>query len=159
MKKPERSGLILGVATIIAIALIWLLPPAGFVLSCLLLIVLPPWGRTLSERAVITALVLLGAIALVFPRAGSTPITTVSVHIALTSALVLMWVLRSLPIMQVSVPRPRVTDGLLAIFAIGTSWWLMSAYVGQASTARSAGFSSVAGTMRGILSPLLIPMR
>ena len=133
MRTASRTDVFLGAFTILVIGCIWLLPPVGFTLGVLLLIVLPPWGRTLSERAVISGVVLLGLIALFFPRAGSTPITPMSAHVAMSILLLLVWVLRSIPACKSSIPRPKVTDGLLALLAIGTSWWLLSAYIGQSA--------------------------
>ncbi len=51
-----------------------------------MLVLLPPWGRSLTERAVVSGVVLLGVVAIVFPRAGSMPVTSTSVRLFLSAA-------------------------------------------------------------------------
>jgi len=127
--------MIMAAATAVAVLLLWLLPPVGFLASVAVLVTVPPWGRTLSERAVISGLVLMGIAAVAFPRAGSTPVTSVSAHLLLTVLLALAIGLRLVPRLRaVPIPRPTLSDGLVAALAAVSAWWLMSAYVGRTAT-------------------------
>ena len=128
----NRAFLAMGIATAIAVAILWLIPPVGFVACLVLLVIVPPWGRTLSERAVLSLLITLGLVALVFPRAGGTPVTAVSARLALTLLVVGILALRALPrLRSVGVPRPQWTDGLLALLGVAAAWWLMATYIGR----------------------------
>ena len=74
----NRQNVIFAAVAAVSVVLLWLLPPVGFIACCVLLIVLPPWGRTMTERALISIVVLLGLVALIFPRAGATPCASTS---------------------------------------------------------------------------------
>ncbi len=124
----------LAAATGLSLALLWLLPPVGFLASVVLLALLPPWGRSLTERAVISGVVLLGVAAVVFPRAGSLPVTSTSARVFITllvgGALALNFVPR---LRDVGIPRPTVSDGLAALLAVVSGGWLMAAYIGRST--------------------------
>jgi len=122
-------------ATVLTIAVLWLLPPAGLVAAAVMLVLLPPWGRTLTERAVISAVVLAGIVAIVFPRAGALPITgaTVSLLVSVVLlAMLAMLALRAIPqLRHVSIPRPTISDAIVLLLLLVAGWWFMAAYVGQ----------------------------
>ncbi len=65
---------ILAAAGAVGIALLWVSPLIGLIAVLALLAVVPPWGRTYAERAVISGIVVLGTAAIIFPRAGSTTV-------------------------------------------------------------------------------------
>ena len=118
----------------VVIALLWLLPPVGFVAALVMLVLIPVWGRTLTERAVISGVVLLGVIAVVFPRAGATPVTPTTARLLLAVVMILLLALRLHPKLRgIGIPRPTLTDGLAALLAVLSGWWLMAAYVGRST--------------------------
>ena len=124
----------LGAATLATILALWVVPPVGLVAVAVMLVLLPPWGRSLTERAVISGVVLLGVIALVIPRAGSVPVTSVSAKVLFSLLLIGLMALRLVPSLRaVRIPRPSVTDGLAAVLAVVSAAWLMAAYVGRSS--------------------------
>jgi hypothetical protein len=128
----NRSLLAMAIAGAVSIVALWLVPPVGFVAALVMLVIVPPWGRSLAERAVISAIVLMGAVAVAFPRAGSTPVTSSSARLMLTALVVLAVALRLLPRLRgVPIPRPTLSDGLVALLGVASSWWLMAAYVGR----------------------------
>ena len=133
---PRSNGQCLTLAgtTILAIALLWVFPPVGFVACAVMLVIAPPWGRGLAERGFISLLLALGATAIVFPRASSVPITPVSAHAAL-SLFTAVAVALSLfgPGRKTRVPKLRLPDVLIGVFTAGTALWLMAAYVGRNS--------------------------
>lgn len=131
MATGNRTNAILAVVAAVAVVLLWLVPPVGFVAAGVLLILLPPWGRTITERALITIIVLIGLVALIFPRAGATPVTTTSAHLFITVAVVALVAARFIPRLARPIPKPTISDALLGIMLVGTSWWLMSAYLGR----------------------------
>jgi hypothetical protein len=69
-----RSLIVINALATVALIFLWTVPRAGFVMVAVALMVLPPWGRSYAQRAVISGLVLVGVIAVVFPRAGALPI-------------------------------------------------------------------------------------
>jgi hypothetical protein len=74
----------------------------------------------------------MGVVAIAFPRAGSTPVSATSARVVLVALLVLAVALRLVPqLRDVLIPRPTVSDGLVALLAAVSGWWLMSAYVGK----------------------------
>ena len=127
----NRQNVIFAAVAAVSVVLLWLLPPVGFIACCVLLIVLPPWGRTITERALISIVVLLGLVALIFPRAGATPITATSAHLGLALAVLAVAAARFIPRLARPLPKLNVSDALIGIMLVGTSWWLMSAYVGR----------------------------
>lgn len=131
MNRPLAA---IAVASVATVAAVWLVPPVGFVAALVLLVVIPPWGRSLSERAVVSSVVICGLVAVVFPRAASTPVTQVSARLALTLAVVGLLALRLLPALrEVRIPRPTLSDGLVLGLGALSAWWLMAAYVGRTS--------------------------
>lgn len=130
----NRPLAVLAGVTALAVVALWLLPPVGFVAATVLLVVVPPWGRSLTERAVVSLVVVAGLVALVFPRAGSTPVTPESARLALSALVVAVLALRLVPrLRQVSIPRPTLADGLVLLLAAGAAFWFMSAYIGRDS--------------------------
>jgi len=124
----------LAAATAATLLALWALPPVGLVAVAVMLVVLPPWGRSLTERAVISGVVLLGVVALVIPRAGSVPVTSVSAKVLFSVLLLGLLALRLVPALrEVRIPRPTITDGLAVILAGVSGAWLMAAYVGRSS--------------------------
>ncbi len=131
MNRP--LGIVLGASAASLLAL-WLVPPVGFVAVMVLLVMIPPWGRSLSERAVISALVLMGLVAVAFPRAGGTPVTATSARLTLTALLIFVLALRAVPAWRtIIIPKPRVADFLVLLIGAASSIWLMAAYIGRNS--------------------------
>ena len=119
-------------AVALALILLWLVPPVGFVAVLVLLVILPPWGTSLTERAVISGVVLLGSAAVVFPRAGSTPVNATSARVALTVFVLVLLALRAVPALRtVAIPKPTISDGIAALLAVVSAYWLMAAYLGR----------------------------
>lgn len=122
----------LSAATILTIVLLWVLPPAGLIAAAVMLVLLPPWGRTLTERAVISAIVLAGVVAIVFPRAGALPITGATVSLLVNVLLLAMLAVRAIPrLREVAIPRPTLSDAIVLLLLLGAGWWFMAAYVDQ----------------------------
>jgi hypothetical protein len=122
------------IAVALALVLLWLVPPVGIVAVLVLLVVLPPWGTSLTERAVISGVVLLGSAAVVFPRAGSTPVTATSARLALTVFVLVLLALRAVPALRsVPIPRPSISDAIAGLLAVVSAFWLMAAYLGRNS--------------------------
>ncbi len=124
----------LSAAAALGIAALWVVPTLGFAAAIVLLVVIPPWGASLTERAVISGLIVLGLVAIVFPRAGDTPVTHVSARLTFSVVILVALGLRLVPrLRHVGIPRPNLSDGLVLGLAIISSWWLMSAYIGRSS--------------------------
>jgi hypothetical protein len=131
--RTQRNLAIL-LATLISAAMLWAFPPVGFIACMALLIIVPPWGRTLMERAFISLIVLLGVIAIVVPRGGSTPVTVTSAHAGLAVFVLLLALIRFIPrIDNQSIPRPMRSDWLVAALAVILGIWLMAAYIGRST--------------------------
>ena len=115
-------------------ALIWLVPPVGLVAAFIALALIPPWGRGLIERAAISAIAVMGIVAIVFPRDSTVPITPESARGLLTALVVGAVAIRLIPSLR-TVPLPRVGISDLAIIAAAViGWiWLSSAYWGASS--------------------------
>ncbi len=125
----------LGAATALTVVVLWLIPPVGLVAAAVLLVILPPWGRGLTERAVISGLVLLGVVAVVFPRAGGLPVTSVSSRALLSLLLLTILALRLVPgLRDARIPRPSLSDGIALVFGVVSAFWLMAAYLGRSTT-------------------------
>ena len=77
-RRPQGQRIGLAIATVVSIALLWILPPVGFVACAVMLVIAPPWGRSITERGLISLLLALGVIAIAFPRASSVPVTPFS---------------------------------------------------------------------------------
>lgn len=128
----SRPVIAMAIATAASIAALWIYAPVGFVAAMVILVVVPPWGRSLSERAVISGLIVAGTVAVLFPRAGSMPVTPTSARLTLSALLVLAVALRLVPrLREVPIPRPTWTDGIVGALAVVSAWWLMAAYVGR----------------------------
>ena len=136
MNPGERRFLgALGVVTAASVLLLWILPPVGLVAALVLLALVPPWGRSLAERAVISGVVVLGVVAVLFPRAGSMPVTTTSARLLLTALLIGVLALRLVPSLRaVPIPRPTVSDGIVVLLGAASAFWLMAAYIGRSTT-------------------------
>jgi len=131
---------VIGVIAAVSIVLLWFAPPIGLVAALVMLVLTPPWGRSLAERGLISAILVLGLIAVVFPRASTTPISQTSTQFGLTALLVLAVALRFLPpFAQHRIPRPRVSDGFLTALGIGGWYWLAGPYLGQGSYSQVSG--------------------
>ncbi len=116
------------------IALLWTLPVVGVIAAVALLVVLPPWGRSYAERAVISGIVILGAAALIFPRAGFTPVDATTARLFLTGLIVVSVALYSVPqLRNTPLPRLRAVDIVLLGIVGGLCFWLVSAYLGATS--------------------------
>ena len=114
-----------GALAVLAITMLWVAPVAGAVLFAVAVATVPPWGRTFAERAIVSTIVVVGATALLFPRAGSTPVNDVSVRVFLTIVMVVLVAMNLLPTARrVPFPRPRLVDGLLFVFVV-TLWLLL----------------------------------
>ena len=130
----------IGAAAVVSVALMWVSPLVGLISVAAFMAAVPPWGKTLAERAVISGIVLLGLVAVVFPRAGSTPVDAVTARgvlaglVIAAAALYLIPAVRSTPI-----PQPRVTDLVLLAIGGGLFFWLISAYLGASSQEMLSG--------------------
>ncbi len=130
----------LGAATLVTILALWVVPPVGLVAAAVLLVLLPPWGRTLTERAVISAVVVMGAVAIVVPRAGSFPVTRASTLALLSVLLVGALALRAVPALRnVPIPRPNLGDLVVLVVLLLSGAWFVSAYVGAPSASILSG--------------------
>jgi hypothetical protein len=153
-KADRRANVVIAVVAACAIALLWVLPPVGFVACAVMLVIAPPWGKTLTERAVISLLIILGLIAIVFPRAGGTPITMMSSHIALAVLTACAVGLRFIgPFRGSTVPKPRLVDALIGLLAVGTAFWLMAAYLGRSATEIVSGLFFTGWDNHGHFTP------
>lgn len=128
----SRPNLAIGLAALVSLLALWLVPPVGFVAVLVLLVLVPPWGTSLAERAIISAVVVGGLAAVAFPRAGGTPVTEISSRLLLTVVVLGVLGLRLVPrLREARIPRPSLSDGLLVALGIASAGWLMSAYVGR----------------------------
>ena len=141
----SRARIALGVLALLAAVLLWLVPPVGFVSAVVMVVLLAPWGRSLAERAVVTGVVLLGVIAVAWPRAGSTPVSALSARLLLVVAMAVLFALGFVPAIRKMtddlpiVPRPTWNDGIVALLAVVSGAWLMAAYVGASAQQIVAG--------------------
>jgi hypothetical protein len=111
--------------------LLWVAPAIGVVATAITMAIVPPWGRGLIERAVISAIVGLGIIALVFPRAGTTPIDHTTARGLLIGVMLLALALRAIPsLRRVRVPRFTWPDAFVLVTITLAAWWPISAYLG-----------------------------
>ena len=133
-RRPQGQRIGLAIATVVSIALLWILPPVGFVACAVMLVIAPPWGRSITERGFISLLLALGVVAFAFPRASSVPITPFSAHLTLS---LLTAIAVGLGLFgrgrKTRVPKLRLPDVLIGLFAAGTAFWLMAAYIGRNS--------------------------
>jgi hypothetical protein len=130
--KDNRLLVILGLASSIVIALIFVLPVVGFIATIVLLSMVPPWGRGYIERFAISAMVVLALIALVFPRASSMPINSMSAHVTLVVIVLGALALRLVPKWRYApVSRPTLVEGMLLGLFTGTAGWIIGSYAGR----------------------------
>jgi hypothetical protein len=135
----RRVG-VLAAVTVVVILALWIVPPVGLIAAAVMAVLLPPWGRTLTERAVISGVVILGIIALVFPRAGSMPVTSTSARVLVAVLLVGMLLLNLVPrLRDVRIPRPTIADGIVLLTLLAAGWWFVSAYVGMSPVSIVSG--------------------
>lgn len=110
---------------------LWLAPLLGVIATAITLAIVPPWGRGLIERAVISSIVGLGAIALIFPRASTTPIDHTTARMFLFGLMVFALGLRVVPrLRHVPLPRPTWPDVIVVITIALAAWWPISVYLG-----------------------------
>ena len=120
----------LAAALLVAI-LVFVIPPVGVIAAVIALAVIPPWGRTHTERLIISALVLLAIVAIVFPRNGTTPVSALSAHVLLAGVVLAAALLRFIPqLANVRLPRTKTGDFLFVGFLLASVVWLLSAYIG-----------------------------
>ena len=118
-------------AAAVSIALLWLVPVVGLIAIALVLIIIPPWGKTYSERAIISGIVVLGAAAVIFPRAGSTPVDAFTARSFLSAIAVVAVLVYLIPqLKNTPLPKPRITGIAFLAIAGGLAYWLISGYVG-----------------------------
>ncbi len=128
--KDNRLLVILGGLTAIAIALIFLVPVVGFIAAIVLLSIVPPWGRGRIERFIISSIVILALIAVIYPRASSMPIDSVTARLTLTGILLGTLALRLIPRLRyVPVSAPTLVEAMLLGLFIGTAGWILGSYV------------------------------
>jgi len=126
--------------TAVSIALLWVAPTVGLIAIAITLLIVPPWGRTYAERAVISGIVTLGAAAIIFPRAGSTPVDAFTARAFLSAIAIIAVLLYLVPqLRNTPLPRPRVTDAALLVLAAGLTYWLISAYLGASNEQMLSG--------------------
>jgi hypothetical protein len=128
----RRSEFALGCVTAVAILALWLVPPVGFVLAAILFALLPPWGRSITERAIISIVLIAGIVALTIPRSSEVPVTQTSARLGIAALLVVAFVLRSLPRLKkhAAIPKPQAIDFAIAALIAVIALWLMTAYRG-----------------------------
>jgi len=130
--KDNRLLVILGGLTAVAIALIFLVPVVGFIAAIVLLAIVPPWGRGRIERFIISSIVILALIAVIYPRASSMPIDSVTARLTLTGILLGTLALRLIPRLRyVPVSAPTLVEVMLLGLFIGTAGWILGSYVGR----------------------------
>jgi hypothetical protein len=132
MGAMNKTWAVFAAVTVVVIAAVWLLPPVGLAAALIMLALLPPWGRTVVERAAVSFIVVLGLIAVVFPRAGSTPVTHLSAHVLITVLLLAFLALRAVPrLREVGLPRVDPVDVVSGLVGVITVVWLLSTYAGR----------------------------
>ncbi len=127
-----RTNQVLSVAALLSIALLWLFPPLGFIGCVMMLAIAPPWGRSLTERAIISAIVIAGVVALVIPRGSEVPVTQTSARVGLSLVVAIAVALRFIPKLKAfaTLPKPKFADWCVAALVMVSGLWLMSAYIG-----------------------------
>jgi hypothetical protein len=124
----------------VASAALFVAPLLAVIATAITMAIVPPWGRGLIERAVISSIVALGVIALVFPRAGSTPIDHMTARALLIGLMLLGLALRAIPQLRgVPVPRPTWPDAIVIVTVALAAWWPISAYLGADAAQTVAG--------------------
>ncbi|MDP2013860.1 MAG: hypothetical protein Q8L05_06505, partial [Actinomycetota bacterium] len=115
--------------------LLWIFPPFGFIACAVLLMIAPPWGRSLTERAIISAIVIAGIVAVAIPRGSEVPVTQTSARLGLSLVVAIAVALRFIPKLKAfaTLPKPKLADWCVALLVIVSGLWLMSAYVGASA--------------------------
>lgn len=138
-----RQRMIVAIVTAIAILLLFLVPPVGVVACLVLLMIAPPWGRTIAERTIISLLILIGVVAIAVPRASEVPLTALTAHLGLALFTAAAIALRFIPrLNRTGIPRPRPLEIVIGLFILGFTWWLVSAYVGRSTAEIISGLIS-----------------
>ena len=128
--KLSRSLVITVVAALI-VSSVWTVPAVGLFATVIFMMIAAPWGRSLMERALVSGLVVLGLVAIIFPRAGNMPLDAISARL-LVSLIVLAVAAASWlpPVRATPGPRVGIADvGALAVLAVMVAW-IVSAYRG-----------------------------
>lgn len=129
-----------GALIIVTALLVWWLPPVGAVLFVVVATAVPPWGRTFVERAVISLVVVISVVAVVFPRAGSTPVDETSVRVLLIAVMFGMFALNLVPRLRATpLPRLRLSDTLIVVFVVVLAYALASPFLGGTDAEVVAG--------------------
>lgn len=138
MSCVRREAIIVAFIATLVITLIWLTPAVGFVASAVLVAVIAPWGRSLSERMIISGIVVLATVAVVFPRASQLPITPVSTRLFI-SVVVGIVVVGAIGLgVRRAITKtsggllPRATWIDLPVFTVLIigAWWPIKAFLG-----------------------------
>ena len=128
----DRQRLICLIAAVAAAALLFVVPPVGFIACAVMLVIAAPWGRTLTERGIISGLIIVGLVSITIPRASSVPVTTLTAHLGLAVITVITVALRFAPRLNaIGIPRPKAADWVVGALAALSALWLMAAYIGQ----------------------------
>lgn len=140
MNRPNTIIAGVGIATLL---LLFLFPPIGFVAAIVMLVIAPPWGRSLAERGLISALIFLGLASAVL---ASEQVMTSNIALMMLALLVVIGVaLRFTPYFSsVRIPRLRVSDGLLVALAIGSWLWLIGPFMTRGTALTSEVTEAVA---------------
>jgi hypothetical protein len=129
-----RSLVIVNAAAFMALIGLIAVPNVGLALVAVALIVLPPWGRGYSERAVISGVILVGVIAIIFPRAGSIPLDRVTASALFGGLLVFAMSLRLVPNVRArKMPRFTGLDAAVGIAAVVVAAVPVKTYFGLTS--------------------------
>jgi hypothetical protein len=129
-----RSLVIVNAAAFMALIGLIAVPNVGLALVAVALIVLPPWGRSYSERAVISGVILVGVIAIIFPRAGSIPLDRVTASALFGGLLVFAMSLRLVPNVRArKMPRFTGLDAAVGIAAVVVAAVPVKTYFGLTS--------------------------
>ena len=133
--RPLLPAVIGLVVAALSVVLLWTAPPIGLIACVISVCLIAPWGRYTMERAVISGVVILGLIAVVFPRSGSLPLTSTTARglisaavIAITIAAIFRWRRSEAGSL---LPKLSSVDGVvIGVFAIAAGW-TVSAFIGQ----------------------------
>lgn len=134
MTRSRAQILITSIALTAGIAAVWSIPAVGFVAAMLLVAFIAPWGRTLGTRMVIGGIILLAAIAIVFPRAGSLPITATTTRTFVSivvAAIVVSAMVRASRTRESLLPKVTPVEVVMLAVLAFAAWWPISAYLGQ----------------------------
>ncbi len=129
-----RSLVVVNALALIALIALIAVPHVGLALVALALIALPPWGRTYAERAVISGVILVGAIAIIFPRAGAISFDRVSASALFGGLLALAMLLRFIPgVRSRAMPRLNGVDVVAGLATVLVAAVPIKTYFGLTS--------------------------